>query len=73
MNNFFGLESYFLIVIKIFFIIGSILNLIFSAIVVKQVTSMSKNIKEKFNYILTIISYTYLVISIVLVLSMMAL
>lgn len=68
-----GLENYFLIVIKIFFIIGSILNLIFSAIVVKQVVSMSKNIKEKYNYILTIISYIYLGISIVLVLSMLAL
>lgn len=73
MNNFMGLENYFLFVIKIFFIIGSIINLIFSAIVVKQVTSMSKNIKEKFNYILTIISYFYLIISVVLVLSMVAL
>ena len=73
MNNFFGLENYFLMVVKVFFIISSILNIIFSMIVVKQVTSMSKNINDKFNHFLIIISYIYLVVSVVLVLSMVAL
>lgn len=73
MTDFLNFENYFLIAIKIFFIIGSIINLIFSLIVVKQVSSMSKKINDKFNYVLTIISYVYLAISIVLVLSMIAL
>ncbi len=73
MINFFGLENYFLSIIKIFFIIGSILNIIFSFIVVKQVTSMSKNINDKFNFVLIIFSYIYLVLSIILILSMVAL
>jgi hypothetical protein len=73
MTNFMGFENYFLIIIKGFFIIGSILNLIFSFIVVKQVTSMSKNIIDKFNYFLIIFSYIYLIISFVLVLTTLAL
>ena len=73
MTNFIGLENYFLIVIKVFFILGSILNLIFSFIVVKQVASMSKNINDKFNFILVIFSYIYLTLSVILILSMMAL
>ena len=70
---FFGFENYFLLIIKIFFIIGSVLNIIFSFIVVKQVTSMSKNINDKFNFVLIVFSYIYLVLSIILVLSMVAL
>jgi len=73
MTNFMGFENYFLIIVKVFFIIGSILNLIFSFIVVKQVTSMSKNITDKFNSFLIIFSYIYLIISFILVLSTLAL
>jgi hypothetical protein len=67
------LNNYFLIIIKIFFIITSILNLVFSLIVVKQVNSMSKNIIDKFNQILKIFSYTYLVFSAIVVLTILAL
>ena len=73
MTDFLNFENYFLIAIKIFFIVGSIINLIFSLIVVKQVSSMSQKIKDKFNYVLKIISYIYLVVSVILVLSMIAL
>ena len=73
MINFLGLENYFLIFIKIFFIIFSVLNLIFSLIVVKQVTSMSKDINDKFNLILISFSYIYVVLSVLLILSMIAL
>lgn len=73
MINFLGLENYFLIFIKIFFIIFSVLNLIFSLIVVKQVTSMSKDINDKFNFILISFSYLYMILSVLLILSMIAL
>jgi len=73
MTDFLNFENYFLIAIKIFFIVGSIINLIFSLIVVKQVSSMSQKIRDKFNYVLKIISYIYLVVSVILVLSMIAL
>lgn len=73
MINYLGLENYFLKFIKIFFIIFSVLNLIFSLIVVKQVTSMSKDINDKFNFILISFSYLYVILSILLILSMIAL
>ncbi len=73
MINFLGLENYFLIFIKIIFIIFSVLNLIFSLIVVKQVTSMSKDINDKFNFILISFSYIYMILSVLLILSMIAL
>ena len=73
MINFLGLENYFLIFIKIFFIIFSVLNLIFSLIVVKQATSMSKDINDKFNFILISFSYLYMILSVLLILSMIAL
>jgi hypothetical protein len=62
-------NNYFLLIIKIFFILISILFLVFSLIVVKQVNSMSKNITDKFNQILKIASYVYLIFSIILTFS----
>ncbi|MDD4938086.1 MAG: hypothetical protein PHX34_03695 [Candidatus Shapirobacteria bacterium] len=57
----------FLMVQKIFFIACSIFYLIFALIVVKQVTSMSKNVKDKFNPILISFSYIHLIFAIFLI------
>ena len=57
----------FLIIQKIFFIACSVFYLIFALIVVKQVTSMSKNIKDKFNPVLISFSYLHLVFAIFLI------
>ncbi|HPT66388.1 MAG TPA: hypothetical protein PK257_03740 [Candidatus Woesebacteria bacterium] len=76
MNNFLninGLENYFFIITKIFFISCSILYLIFSLIVVKQVTSMSKSVTDKFNPILILFSFIHLGFSILLILTMFGL
>lgn len=48
-------------------IAGSIIYLIFSLVVVKQVNTMSKNVKDKFNGILITISYIHLLGAIVLI------
>jgi len=66
-------NNYFLGITKVFFIALSILYLIFSLIVVKQVTSMSKNITDKFNTILVVFSFIHLIFAVILILSMLAL
>jgi hypothetical protein len=48
-------------------IVGSVIYLIFSLVVVKQVNTMSKNVKDKFNGILITISYIHLLGAIVLI------
>ena len=57
----------FLIIQKIFFIACSIFYLIFALVVVKQVSSMSKNVKDKFNPILISFSFIHLVFAIFLI------
>ena len=64
------LNSFLLPVIKIFFIILSFLYLIFSIIVVRQVVTMSKSVKDKFNQYLTIFSLIHLIFSVVLILAL---
>ena len=71
--NTININNYLFGTIKVFFIISSLLYSIFSLIVVKQVTSMSKNITDKFNLILIIFSYLHLLFSVILFLSMFAL
>ncbi|MDD4026565.1 MAG: hypothetical protein PHO75_00035 [Candidatus Shapirobacteria bacterium] len=76
MDNFLtpkGMEGYFFIFTKGFFILSSILYLVFALIVVKQVTSMSKSVTDKFNPILVIFSYLHLGFSIFLTLTMFGL
>jgi len=68
-----GLESYFFVFIKGFFIFSSLLYFVFALIVVKQVTSMSKSVTDKFNPILIIFSYLHLGFSIFLILTMLGL
>lgn len=55
--------KYFLGIEKTFFVILSILYIIFSIIVVRQVTSLSKELGGKFNLILTTISFFNLIFS----------
>jgi hypothetical protein len=57
---------YLLLTSKIFFLACSGLYFVFSLIVVKQVTSMSKSVKDKFNPILISFSYLHLIFSIIL-------
>ena len=68
-----GLENYFFLFTKVFFILASILYAVFALIVVKQVTSMSKSVTDKFNPILIIFSYLHLGFSIFLILTMFGL
>lgn len=56
------------IVQKVFAILGTIIYLIFAIVMVKQVSTMSQNVYDKFNFILKIFSYLHLLLSIALVL-----
>ena len=60
-NNYLG------IVEKIFGVLGSLIYLIFSLVMVKQVGTMTKNVKDKFNSILVVISYVHLAAAVLLV------
>lgn len=64
-----NLNSYFFGITKIFFIICSLLYLVFALIVVKQVNSMSKSVSDKLNPILIIFSYIHLALSVFLILT----
>lgn len=60
-------STYFLGIEKIFFVTLSILYIIFAVVVVRQVTSLSKEVGGKFNIILTTISFINLGFSFFLV------
>ena len=62
------INNFLTIIEKIFGVTGSIIYLIFSGVIVKQVTTMSKNINDKYNGLLIAVSYFHLVAAIVLVL-----
>lgn len=55
------INQYLQLVGKASFILGAIFYLVFAVIVVKQVSTMSKNVYDKFNYILIIFSYLHLI------------
>lgn len=61
LSNFNNFNDYFFGITKIFFVILSILYVIFALIVVKQATSMSKSITDKFNPLLITFSFVHLV------------
>ena len=48
-------------------VLGTILYLIFGVIIVKQTSTMTKNINDKFNYILITFAYLHLAFSVFLV------
>lgn len=61
------LSSLFHLLEKFLGIAGSVIYLIFALVVVKQVNTMSKNVKDKFNSILNTISYIHMLGAILLV------
>jgi len=61
------LSSVFDFLEKFLGIAGSVIYLIFALVVVKQVNTMSKNVKDKFNSILITISFIHLLGAILLV------
>lgn len=61
------LNNYLALAEKIFGILGTVVYLIFALVVVKQVTTMSKNVKDKFNGVLITFSYLHLALAILLV------
>lgn len=58
---------YLLLIQKSFFVLGAIMYFIFSLVVVKQTSMMSRNVKDKFNSVLITFSYIHLAFSIFLV------
>lgn len=53
---------------KIIFVLGALIYLVFAIIVVRQVTTMTKNVNDSFNPALIIFSYLHLLFALFLVL-----
>lgn len=72
-NDFFGtidkqdLQNYILFIQKGFFVALSLIYTIFAIVIVRQVSLMSKNVQDKFNYVLILFSYIHLVLSVLLI------
>ena len=64
----FNFNLYLTIFEKAIFVIASVLYLIFAFVIVKQVSMMTRNVKDKFNAILSIFSILHLIFAILLVL-----
>jgi hypothetical protein len=62
-----GLNNLLVLAEKLFGVLGAIIYLIFSLVIVKQVGTMSKNVKDKFNGVLIVFSYIHLAAAILLV------
>lgn len=63
-----NLSFYFYLFKKISLLLGAGVYLVFALIIVKQTATMSKNINDKFNYVLIAFSYIHLAFSILLIL-----
>ena len=61
------LNNYLVILEKIFGVLGALIYLIFSLVIVKQVGTMTKNVKDKFNGVLIAFSYMHLIAAVLLV------
>ncbi|MEK7528122.1 MAG: DUF5657 family protein [Patescibacteria group bacterium] len=57
-----------MIVEKILATLGTIIYVVFALVIVKQVTTMSNHVKDKFNGVLIVFSYLHLLFSLVLAL-----
>jgi hypothetical protein len=68
LTNINNISGIFSLLIKIFVIIGTIIYAIFASIVVKQATSLSKNIRDFFNGAIITAAYIHLILAIILVL-----
>ena len=62
------ITGYFIILERIFAIVGTGLYLIFAIVIVKQVSMMTKNVYDKFNWIVIVFSYIHLALSVFLLL-----
>ena len=62
-----SVDSYLLIIEKIVGVMAAVVYLFFALIVVKQVQTMSKNVKDIFNPLLIVFAYAHLIASLVLV------
>jgi hypothetical protein len=62
-----GLDTYLILVEKVLGVLGTLIYLIFSLVIVKQVGTMTKNVKDKFNGVLIVFSYLHLAAAILLV------
>lgn len=63
----FNFGNYLAIFERVLGVLGTIIYLIFSLVVVKQVGTMTKNVKDKFNSVLIAFSYLHLLAAIILV------
>jgi len=61
------ISSYLALAEKVFFILGAIIYLVFSFVIVKQTTTMSKYVHDIFNSVLITFSYLHLAFSFLLV------
>jgi len=61
------LSNYLTILLKAFFVIGSLLYLIFAFIISRQVSVMTKSIHDKFDSVLMLMAYVHLIGAIFLV------
>lgn len=61
------INNFLLLVEKIFAVLGALIYFVFSLVIVKQVTSMSSNVYDKFNSILIAFSYIHLAFSVFLI------
>lgn len=63
-----NLQNYFRIFEKSAAVLGAVIYLFFAVIVVKQVSTMTNNVNDKFNYVLIVFAYLHLAFSLLLVL-----
>jgi hypothetical protein len=62
------INTYTLLLGKSSFVLGALLYFVFALLVVKQTTTMSKNVNDKFNSILITFSYLHAAFSFFLIL-----
>ena len=63
----FPYNNYLIIVEKIFFVVGAFLYLIFALVIIKQMSSLSKNVQDKYNPLFVALSYIHLIGTIFLI------
>ena len=62
------INTYIFLATKFIFLLGTFIYLIFALVIVKQTTTLSKSIYDKFNLALIIFSYVHLIFSLFLIL-----
>lgn len=54
-------------VVKWFFVVGLVMYTAFAAVMVRQVMTMNESVKDPFNFLILLISYVHLILSILLI------